>query len=47
MNKITRMRDNGAQKTLTRTELRPYKTLLVPVLNGCETWKMSRGTTEQ
>ena len=31
------------KKTLRRTELRLYKTLLVPVLYGCETWKMNRG----
>ncbi len=30
---------------LRRTKLRPYETLVVPVLSlyGCETWKMDRG----
>ena len=35
------------KKTLTRTELRLYKTLLVPVLYGRETWKINKRTTEQ
>ena len=34
------------KKTLTRTELRLYKTLLMPVLYGRETWKINKGTTE-